>query len=92
MSALSRKIAQRIASEGPLPFSVFMEMALYDPDHGYYRGDPFGRDGDFYTASQLQPVFGAYVRAMAAMLDPRLANQSLSEFRRALVEGNIEKR
>lgn len=70
MSVLSRKIAQRIASEGPLPFSIFMEMALYDPDHGYYRADPFGKDGDFYTASQLQPVFGAYVRAMAAMLDP----------------------
>lgn len=47
-----------------------MEMALYDPDHGYYHGDPFGKGGDFYTASQLQPVFGAYVRAMAAMLDP----------------------
>ena len=70
MSVLSRKIAQRIASEGPLPFSVFMEMALYDPDHGYYRGDPFGKAGDFYTASQLQPVFGAFVRAMAAALDP----------------------
>ena len=51
-----------------------MEMALYDPDHGYYRGDPFGKGGDFYTASQLQPVFGAYVRALAATLDPGFNN------------------
>ncbi len=70
MSELARKIAQRIESEGPLPFSVFMEMVLYDPEHGYYCGQPFGKHGDFYTAAQLQPVFGAYVRALAAALDP----------------------
>lgn len=47
-----------------------MQMALYDDEHGYYRKDVFGRDGDFYTASQLQPVFGALVRAMAADWSP----------------------
>lgn len=47
-----------------------MEMALYDEVHGYYRGDPFGKQGDFYTASQLQPVFGAYVATLAAQALP----------------------
>jgi SAM-dependent MidA family methyltransferase len=47
-----------------------MEMALYDDEHGYYRGDPFGKSGDFYTASQLQPVFGAYVSTLAAQVLP----------------------
>ena len=41
-------------------FSRFMELALYEPELGYYRRSqhPFGRQGDFYTAAQLQPVFG----------------------------------
>jgi hypothetical protein len=31
-----------------------MEVALYHPQHGYYRRahDPFGKQGDFYTAEQ----------------------------------------
>lgn len=42
-----------------------MEVALYHPQFGYYRTphDPFGKDGDFYTAEQLQPVFGRLIRA-----------------------------
>lgn len=48
-----------------------MEMALYDTEHGYYyRGDPFGKAGDFYTASQLQPVFGAYLKTLADQVLP----------------------
>lgn len=73
MSELARIIARRVDGEGPLPFAIFMEMALYHPDHGYYRGQPFGKHGDFYTAAQLQPVFGAYARALAATLDPRFS-------------------
>ena len=70
MSELERKIAERIEREGPIPFSVFMQMALYDERLGYYRGDPFGMHGDFFTASQLQPVFGAYVKAVAERVMP----------------------
>jgi SAM-dependent MidA family methyltransferase len=42
-----------------------MELALYHPLHGYYRrgGDPFGKAGDYYTAQQLQPVFGVLIAA-----------------------------
>ena len=49
-----------------------MEVALYHPEFGYYRRDrdPFGAEGDFYTAEQLQPVFGrlmaSYLRTLAA--------------------------
>ena len=74
MSELARKIAERIGREGPIPFSVFMEMALYDEAHGYYLGDPFGKDGDFFTASQLQPVFGAYLRELCERLVPGYEN------------------
>ena len=60
MTPLEREIAGEIRRRGPLTFRRFMELALYHPRHGYYRrpGDPFGVRGDFYTNSQLQPVFG----------------------------------
>ncbi len=42
-----------------------MELALYHPEHGYYRRgrDPFGRAGDYFTAEQLQPVYGFLMAA-----------------------------
>jgi SAM-dependent MidA family methyltransferase len=47
-----------------------MEAALYHPEHGYYRRgqDPFGKAGDFYTAEQLQPVFGLILAAYLGSL------------------------
>ena len=66
---LEQKLAERIRSRGPLRFSEFMEAALYDPDHGYYsaarreHAEPTGIAGDFFTATQVQPVFGRIVCA-----------------------------
>ena len=47
-----------------------MEIALYHPLHGYYRRqrDPFGKHGDYYTAEQLQPVFGLLMARRARQL------------------------
>ena len=38
-----------------MPFARFMELALYDPDGGYYRSAEArpGRGGDFITAPEL---------------------------------------
>ena len=46
----------------------FMDLALYDPDGGYYRGPEArpGRTGDFLTAPEAHPIFG---RAVARVLD-----------------------
>lgn len=65
MTPAARKIVAAIAARGPIPFSEFMEIALYDEQCGYYRAarDPFGRRGDYFTASQLQPVFGRLAAA-----------------------------
>jgi len=65
MTPLACLIRDEIARGGPVPFRRFMELALYHPEHGYYRRarDPFGRQGDFFTAEQLQPVFGILVAA-----------------------------
>jgi SAM-dependent MidA family methyltransferase len=65
-------MAAEIARSGPIPFSRFMDIALYHPQFGYYRRskDPFGTAGDFYTAEQLQPVFGRLIAAYLKMLSP----------------------
>jgi SAM-dependent MidA family methyltransferase len=56
-------IRQRIHKEGPVSFYDFMEMALYYPGLGYYTAasDRIGKNGDFYTSSNLTSVFGAMI-------------------------------
>ena len=58
-------LRDEIRRGGPISFHRFMDAALYDPVHGYYRRtrDPFGKGGDFYTAEQIQPVFGILMAA-----------------------------
>jgi SAM-dependent MidA family methyltransferase len=57
---LREKIEQEIRERGPIPFSRYMEMCLYDRELGYYsRGvERFGKAGDFYTSSDVHAVFG----------------------------------
>lgn len=56
-----------VADGASTTFENFMEWALYNPDTGYYRQAPeklLGKRGDFYTASQLQPAFGALIATL----------------------------
>ena len=59
--SLSDRIRQEIETRGPLPFSRFMDLALYDPLEGYYTSGcaAVGREGDFFTSVSIGPVFGA---------------------------------
>lgn len=65
-------LRKEIEDNGPISFERFMDVALYHPQHGYYRKDrdPFGQDGDFYTAVQLQPCFGKLIRTILEKLSP----------------------
>lgn len=57
---LAGLIAGRIADEGGwIPFSRFLELALYAPGYGYYSAGSrkFGAEGDFVTAPEISPMF-----------------------------------
>jgi SAM-dependent MidA family methyltransferase len=60
-------IRDEIAATGPLTFARFMELALYHPEHGYYRGAVArpGRAGDFLTAPEAHPIFGRAIARLA---------------------------
>ncbi len=62
--ALTEHIIQRIQQAGgQIPFSEFMQHALYAPALGYYSGGlhKFGEQGDFITAPELSPLFSCCV-------------------------------
>jgi SAM-dependent MidA family methyltransferase len=65
---LRQKIEQEICERGPIPFSRYMELCLYDDEFGYYSRNAaqFGKAGDFYTSSDVHAVFG---RLMARQFD-----------------------
>jgi SAM-dependent MidA family methyltransferase len=60
MNSLRQKIDQEIRKRGPIPFSRYMELCLYEPELGYYsrNAEQFGKAGDFYTSSDVHAVFG----------------------------------
>jgi SAM-dependent MidA family methyltransferase len=60
MPTLRQKIEREIRERGSIPFSRYMELCLYDPEHGYYsrNAEQFGKAGDFYTSSDVHKVFG----------------------------------
>ncbi len=68
MNPLHRKIEQEIRERGPISFSRYMEVCLYDPEYGYYsrNAEQFGKAGDFYTSSDVHKVFG---RLLARQFD-----------------------
>ena len=74
--AVSARLAALIADEieqagGVIPFSRFMELALYAPGLGYYSAGShkIGAAGDFITAPELSPLFS---RCVARALAPAL--------------------
>ncbi len=58
--SLRKRIADGISRNGPIPFSRYMELCLYEPELGYYSRarEQFGKAGDFYTSSDVHAVFG----------------------------------
>jgi len=59
-AALAEHIAMAVANEGDwIPFSRFMELALYAPGMGYYTAGSrkFGHEGDFVTGPEISDMY-----------------------------------
>ena len=65
---LREQIEREIHERGPMPFSRYMQICLYEPSYGYYsaHAEQFGKAGDFYTSSDVHAVFG---RLLARQFD-----------------------
>jgi SAM-dependent MidA family methyltransferase len=64
-----------------IPFSRFMEMALYEPGLGYYSAGlhKLGESGDFITAPELGPLFAGCLARQIADLAPELGDYDILE-------------
>jgi SAM-dependent MidA family methyltransferase len=67
-SQLIQIIRAEISARGPISFARFMQLALYEPSHGYYASGraQIGRHGDFFTNVSIGPTFGRLLAAQFA--------------------------
>src|SRR3982751_2423401 len=57
-----------IRERGPLTVAAFMDLALYDPELGYYAraAQRSGRAGDFFTSVDVGSLFGELLEVQLA--------------------------
>src|SRR5262245_35859315 len=70
--------AQIADNGGAIPFSRFMELALYAPGLGYYSAgaSKFGESGDFITAPEIGPIFAACIAESVVPVIQQLGPQA----------------
>ncbi|HVQ23095.1 MAG TPA: SAM-dependent methyltransferase [Candidatus Saccharimonadia bacterium] len=71
---LVEQLRDVLVTDGPVPFARYMAAVLYDRELGYYatRDDRPTRDGDYLTAPELHPIFGATLAAQVEEVWERL--------------------
>lgn len=74
MSSLGERIRASIAADGPMPFDVFMEMALYDTYGGFFGsgGLRSAESGDFLTSPEVSPWFGRTIARFVESVAERI--------------------
>jgi SAM-dependent MidA family methyltransferase len=70
MTPAEERVRAAIAARGPLTFAAFMELALYDPEVGYYsqQPTPMGASGDYFTSPELHPAFAVLLGSQFVQL------------------------
>jgi SAM-dependent MidA family methyltransferase len=67
---ISERCVNIVSERGPLTVAAFMDLALYDPELGYYAraAGRSGRAGDFFTSVDVGPLFGELLAVQIAEL------------------------
>lgn len=80
---LNQLLIKEIAHEltGSISFSRFMELALYEPQLGYYTAalDKFGKTGDFITAPEISPLFAQCLARQCQQVFANLGSADILE-------------
>jgi len=65
---LARILLDTLRRSGPVTFQQYMALCLYHPEHGYYMCGPerTGMRGDYFTSSDLHPIFARLMVRQAA--------------------------
>jgi SAM-dependent MidA family methyltransferase len=65
---LKTALYKRLAASGRITFEQYMDLCLYHPEYGYYmRGaGRTGKQGDYFTSSDLHPIFARLIARQAA--------------------------
>ena len=87
MQAQSEQLTQLLIEEiaqqptGSISFSRFMELALYEPQLGYYTAalDKLGESGDFITAPEISPLFAQCLARQCQQVFENLASADILE-------------
>ena len=68
-------------SGGSISFRRYMELALYEPEFGYYSAglQKFGESGDFITAPEISPMFSQCLARQCAQVFPLLESPMVLE-------------
>ena len=66
--SLHDRLRERIAVSDAIPFEIFMEACLYDPEGGFFATGPLRsvKAGDFLTSPEVSPWFGRMIGRFAA--------------------------
>jgi len=71
-------VMQMQSAGGVLPFSEFMQLALYSPELGYYSSHirKFGSAGDFITAPEISPLFSQCLAKQCGQIITELGDEN----------------
>jgi SAM-dependent MidA family methyltransferase len=65
---LKTHLLETLRRTGPMPFERYMALCLYHPEFGYYMQarERTGVRGDYFTSSDLHPIFARLMARQAA--------------------------
>ncbi len=88
---LESLIKKEISKNGPIPFSDFMEMALYNQLFGYYsKTGRIGKSGDFYTSVSVDSLFGELLGKQIRQMIP-LVGEGFTIVEMGAADGSLAK-